>query len=238
MGNVNIESDLIINNKEVSHASPTTTLRSHLVSDLGGTTTVQTINSVKLVDTGGTERDSASITASDWTFSNVTNGKRASTTKIISITANYSISKVRLYAGTNMYFEYSLTTSMPVTSGSQITVNITIDVTLSLTHTSGGTSTGTYVTNLGAEIVLRRFITGEYRSKRINTIGLAYGGGVIQYVTGTVTTDSGNYRVTLNASLNPSSDITINEYDILTEDLYTVGGVTLQTITLSSGVTH
>jgi hypothetical protein len=237
---IDSKAELVINNnKVVSRGSPTTQLKQDLVLSFGGDSTKPSIiNKVVLVDTGGVERDSASISTTDWTLSNITNGKRATCSKIISITASYTVAKIRLYAGTLLYFEYTLSTTQSVTSGSQVTVTITIDVTLSISHTAGGTLVSASVTTWAGDEVLRRFITGERRGKRINTIQLVYLGGTVAIVTGTVTTDTTNLRVTLSVNYTPSSDITIDEYDHSTEDLYTITQVKIQAVVLSGGVTH
>jgi len=237
---IDSKAELVVNDTKItSHGSPTTQLKQDLVLSLGGDSTKPSIiNKVVLVDTSNTEKDSATISTTDWTLSNITNGKRATCSKTISITASYTIAKIRLYADTLLYFEYTLGTQQNVTSGSQVTVAITIDVTLSISHTAGGTLVSASVTTWAGDEIIRRFITGERRGKRINTIQLVYGGGTVASVTGTVTTDTTNLKVTLSVSYTPSSNITIDEYDHSTEDLYTITQVKIQAVTLSAGVTH
>jgi hypothetical protein len=237
---IDSNAELVVNDTKItSCGSPTTQLKQDLVLSLGGDSTKPSvINKVVLVDTNNTERDYASISTTDWTLSNITNGKRAACSKTISITASYTVSKIRLYADTLLYFEYTLSTQQNVTNGSQVTVSITIDVTLSISHTSGGTLVSASVTTWAGDEIIRRFITGERRGKKINTIQLIYGGSYVTSITGTVTTDTTNLRVTLSVSYTPSSDTTIDEYDHNTEDLYTITQVKIQTVTLSAGVTH
>ena len=237
---IDSNAELVVNDTKItSHGSPTTQLKQDLVLSLGGDSTKPSIvNKVVLVDTNNTERDYASISTTDWTLSNITNGKRATCSKTISITASYTIAKIRLYADTLLYFEYTLSTTQPVTSGSQVSVSITIDVTISISHTAGGTLVSASVTTWAGDEIIRRFITGERKGKKINTIQLVYGGGTVAIVTGTVTTDTTNLIVTLSVNYTPSSDVTIDEYDHSTEDLYTITQVKIQAVTLSSGVTH
>ena len=237
---IDSKAELVVNDMRItSHGSPTTQLKQDLVSSLGGDSTKPSvINKVVLVDSGGVERDSATISTTDWSLSNITNGKRATCSKTISITASYTVAKIRLYADTLLYFEYTLSTTQSVTSGSQVTVAITIDVTLSISHTAGGTLVGASVTTWAGDEIARRFITGERKGKRINTIQLVYQGGTIANVTGTVTTDTTNLKVTLSVNYTPNTDVTIDEYDHSTEDLYTITQIKIQAVTLSAGVTH
>jgi hypothetical protein len=133
--------------KSSLHGSPTTTVRQHVISALANGTNLGTINKIVLVDTGGTERDST--TSLNYSISYTTNQATLTITCSISITASYTISKVRSYSGTNLYFETSLSTSISVGSGdtANVTLNITISFSGTLTYGSISASAGaTYPT--------------------------------------------------------------------------------------------
>ena len=239
---LNLNSELVIgvdNVKEVAHASPTSQVRLDLMSSFAGDTTKpNTLSKVVLVDTGGTERDSATISTTDWSTTSITDGYRATCTKTINITANYSIAKVRLYGDTILYFEYTLASAISVTSGSVVYVTITIDATWSISHTSGGTLVSANVTLAFGRSVINRLCLGTDKGKKLNTIQLVYAGGTVSAPTGTISTDTTNIRLTLSISYTPSSDVTIDEYDYSLEDLTTLTQVKIQTITLGGGLTH
>jgi len=242
MVNINVDSEVELvsgSDKVITHASPTNSLKYDLVLSLGGDTSKpNTISSLALVDDNDVERAYASISGSDWSFSNITNGKRATCTKIVNIPESFNVYKVRLYGGNVVYFEYVLTTPKPVTGGGLVTVSITIDVTLTVEHVSGGTLVDINIPNYGGEELLKRFTTGERRGKRINTVQLVYQGGTIAVVTCGVVTDTDNFRVVVTATHYPSSDLTIDEYDYSTEDLYVIIRVLIQSLTLGAGIGH
>jgi len=239
---LNLESKVIVGSGDVveeSHASPTTTCRTDLMNSFAGDTAKPaTLSSVVLVDSGGTERDSASIATGDWTLTSITNGYRATCTKTISITANYTIAKVRLYGGTSLYFEYTLASGINVTTGSQVTVSIQIDATWSISHTSGGTLVSADVSTYFGRTVLNRLCLGTEKGKKLNTVQLVYQGGTVTYFTGTISTDTPNIRLTLNASYTPANDTTIDEYDYSLDDLTVLVMIKIQAVTLGGGLTH
>jgi hypothetical protein len=239
---LNLVSNVVVSSgdvKEVAHASPTTQVRLDLMSSFAGDTTKPTtLSKVILVDTGGAERDSATISTTDWSTTSITNGYRATCTKTINITANYSIAKVRLYGDTTLYFEYTLPSAIAVTSGSVVYVTITIDATWSISHTSGGTLVSANVTTYFGRTVINRLCLGTEKGKKLNTVQLVYAGGTIAYVTGSISTDTANIRLTLSVSYTPASDVTIDEYDYSLEDLTVLTQVKIQAVTLGGGLTH
>jgi hypothetical protein len=240
---LNLNSELVIgvdNVKEVAHASPTTQVRLDLMSSFAGDTTKPaTLSKVVLVDTGGTERDSATISTTDWSTTSITNGYRATCTKTISITGNYSIAKVRLYGGTTLYFEYTLASAIAVTSGSVVYVTIQIDAVWSISHTSGGTLVSASVDVNFGKSVINRLCLGTDKGKKLNSAQLKYLDSLVATPVGSVSSDSTNIRITVSISFTPSEDVTIDEYDYMFEDLSTiVAYVKINAVTLGGGLTH
>ena len=107
--------------------SPTATLKSDFAQALYNGTGLSKIDKIALVDTGGTERDSTT----NLTCNIVGDSLQIQGT--VNITANYTIAKLRLYAGTKLYFETAVLEQKSVTSGD--TVVVTESITLNLTGT-------------------------------------------------------------------------------------------------------
>jgi hypothetical protein len=240
---LNLDSELVIgvdNVKEVAHASPTTQVRLDLMSSFAGDTTKpNTLSKVVLVDTGGSERDNATISTTDWSTTSITNGYRATCSKTINITANYSIAKVRLYGGTTLYFEYTLASAISVTSGSVVYVTIQIDATWNISHTSGGTLVSASVDVKFGQSVINRLCLGTEKGKKLNSLQLKYLNNLVATPVGSVSSDSTNIRITVSISFIPSEDVTIDEYDYMLEDLSTVVAyVKINSVTLGGGLTH
>jgi hypothetical protein len=86
--------------------------------------------------------------------------------------------------------------------------------------------------------VLNRLCSGTEKGKKLNTVQLVYQGGTVTYFTGTISTDTPNIRLTLNASYTPASDTTIDEYDYSLDDLTVLAIIKIQAVTLGGGLTH
>jgi len=106
--------------------SPTSTLRENLARALYDGTGLTAIDRLVLVDTGGVERDYTTTL----TFTIV--GDSLQVQGSISITASYTIARVRLYSGTKLYFDTPVE-QKPVSSGD--TVVATVSITYSLSGT-------------------------------------------------------------------------------------------------------
>jgi len=111
----------------VLSGSPTTTFKNDFAQALYNGTGLSAINKLVLVDTGGTERDYTT----SLTFNIV--GDSLQVQGSISITASYTIAKVRLYSGTKLYFDTSVSEQKSVSSGD--TVVATVSITYSLSGT-------------------------------------------------------------------------------------------------------
>lgn len=228
-----IESNSYIGNTLV-HNTIMDALRADLMYSFAGDSTKPAlINKIVLVDDANNEKDYTTINPSDWVFTSVEGGKRATVTKIITATTAYNIAKIRLYGGTSLYFEGTLSSPYAVNANDKVKVVTNIDAMLGLVHHSGGTLIEITPSLIGPDEALRRFTTGERRGKKITTIGLVSGGAVIRYITGDVSHNPTTNEVYLNASFQPDSNITINGYDYLTEDNYTIILVKIQEMTLT-----
>ncbi len=107
---------------QVLHASPTDQLKSDIVTAiLSDSTALTKIDKLVLVDSTGTERDSASVTPS-------VSGKYVNGSVQITATASYTCTKVRLYSGTKKYFEATLSSSVSIVQGVKYNVSFTIAV--------------------------------------------------------------------------------------------------------------
>jgi len=224
--------------KKVYKGSPTETLIDDLVNDLGGTATVLVINAIKLVDDTDTERDSENIYTTDWSFTILTNGYRGACSKTISITADYNVAKIRLYASDRLYFEYVLSTPEAVQSGGQFKVDITIDVTVSLSHT-GGTLVSITGENVLGEFILKRFTNGDYRGNSIDKLCIYYQSIQQTCLSTTINIDTANNKVTITVTYTPTSDINMDEYrwNNSTANIDVVV-VKIEAVTLSANVQH
>jgi hypothetical protein len=219
--------------------SPTTTLRQDIVRSLGGNTSYPyTLSKIVLVDTGGSERDYASISPTDWSFTSVANGCKATATFQIQGTASYTCNKIRMYGSTSLYFEYTLPSSITVTSTTIVTVTVTIQVTASITHGSGGEDvTTTMLTTLG-EYIVKSICTNSYKGYRPDVIALYYGTTLITTITGSISTDLTYVKVTVDWSWAPTSTTTINTYQYRFEDGSPIAEVSFLPLDLGGGLTH
>ena len=222
-----------------NRGSPTTTLRQDLVRSLGGDSAYPyTLSRIVLVDTGGTERDYATISTTSWSFSSVTNGYRATATFQIQGTASYTCNRIRIYGSTSLYFEYTLPSSITVTSSTIVTVTVTITVTASISHGSGGTNVSTTMYTTLGEYIVRMMCTGAYKGTKPDRVALFYGTTLITTLTGTVSTDLIYVKVVVNWSWTPTSTTTINAYQYRFEDGSPIAEVSFDPLDLGGGLTH
>jgi len=187
-----ISSKLLINGVEF-HNSPTTTLRSDVVTELGdGTATISKINSIELVDPNGNVI--ATLTA---TVSRSGNQITVTASWTNNTGSDKTVAKIRTKAGTKVYFESSVSYTVP--NGS--TLNVTVTITVSLTSTDSDFAGGV----LDQEIAKR--LTGETTSAvyPTNVDLLEYSDVENQYVIAmrlnvSRSKDLTNYVVTVTAS--------------------------------------
>jgi hypothetical protein len=225
-----------------AHASPTTDLRLDIVRSLGGDTTLpETLAKIVLVDDMGTERDSANIDPTKWSFTYDTLEyiwHQAQQQVTVPITVSYNLARIRLKGTTKLYFEYTLSTPISVAPGQGAVVAITIKVTLSWTHSGSGENVNrTYFAETAGTIV-KRFTSGEEKGVKPYYIWIYHPDGTpVRIGTMTVTVDETNLRVTGTLTYTPSADEQINRYDYDIETA-TFLVITMNTITLTGGLGH
>jgi hypothetical protein len=112
--------------------SPTDTLKTDYATALYNGTGLTAIDRLVLVDTGGTERDYTT----SLTFNVV--GGSLQVQGSISITASYTIAKVRAYSGTKLYLDTAVSEQKTVSSGDTVvaTLSFTYDYSGSLSNYS------------------------------------------------------------------------------------------------------
>jgi len=228
---------LEINGKYIpkSGGSATGPLKGDIVYEMGSTPPsfyVTPIDKMVFVDSNGTERDSVSLTNNPvYPNRTSTNFDISTTNQIvvkgqITASANYSVAKVRLYSKSNttnpvIYFEYTLSTTQPVSSGSVYNVVYTIQ--FSATDTSSGTNASAFLFDVDSLI---KILAGVKASSTASTRTWVNVDGVTVYIglwlkdiilTSTTTTDTitvtnislskdtTNYIVTITGSFTPSS---------------------------------
>ncbi|MEM4846749.1 MAG: hypothetical protein QW794_03205 [Thermosphaera sp.] len=113
--------------------SPTSQLRTHILYALYNGTQLGTLTKIVLVDTGGAERDYT-------TTLQFSTGATLTVQGTITATASYTIARVRLYSGANLYFDTPVSEQKAVSPGDTVTATVTI------TLSGSGSLTGyTYV---------------------------------------------------------------------------------------------
>jgi hypothetical protein len=134
---IRIKGELEVNGVPVGETSPQDPLFDDIVNEVGSNTTyVSKIDKIVLVDNTGAEKDSTT----SLTYSNPT-GNQAQIKGTISVTANYTVSSVRAYAGTKKYFETSW--SRTVSSGDA--VDVTLTITINVSGTLSGSTSASFV---------------------------------------------------------------------------------------------
>jgi len=187
-----ISSKLSINGEEY-HNSPTSTLRLDVITELAGeANAISRINSIELVDSSGNVI--ATLSASVSRSGNIVVATASWTNNTGS---SKTISVVRTKAGNKVYFETSVSYTVP--NGSSI--NITVNITVSLSSTDSDFAGGVLNTEIAKKF------TGE-TSLAVYPTGvdlLAYSSAEGQYVrvmqlSVSRSKDTTNYRVTITAS--------------------------------------
>lgn len=136
---VKIRATMRINGSKELHASPQDALFDDICNEVGSDTTyISSLSKIVLVDSGGTERDYTTTLSFSQPAENQLKVECS-----ISITASYTVSYVRAYAGTKKYFETSWSKS--VSSGD--VVNITLTITVSTSGSLSGSTTGSITVN-------------------------------------------------------------------------------------------
>ncbi len=115
-----------VSGKTVSASgSPTSTFQNDVALAVYNGTGLSKLDKIVLVDSTGAEKDySTSLTFS-------VSGNTLYVQSTISISASYSIAKVRVYSGTKLYFETALSTAVSVNAGDSVAVTWSLTVSMS-----------------------------------------------------------------------------------------------------------
>ncbi|RLE97809.1 MAG: hypothetical protein DRJ96_02855 [Thermoprotei archaeon] len=132
-----IRADVRVNGEPIGGASPQDALFNDIVNEVATDSLyISKVDKIVLVDSGGTERDST--TTLDYTDRTTESPPKVEIHGTIDITADYTVAKIRLYAGTKLYFETSW--SRAVQNGDKVDVTVTVQV--SGSGSVSGTTTG------------------------------------------------------------------------------------------------
>jgi len=193
-----------VDGEPVDLGSPTTTLRADICNEVGSNTSyVSKIDKIVLVDSSNAEKDST--TSLSYTDNTSQSPPNVVIQGSISITANYTVAKIRLYAGTKLYFETSWSRS--VTSGDVVQVRATISV--SASGSLSGTVTGSLTGAAYAQHICWAFIGASQRRQIGFYSAVLLTEGLSALWTGTFTrsVDLTNYRVTGDTGVvSPSAE--------------------------------
>jgi hypothetical protein len=171
------------------HNTPTTTLLTHIADALNSGTNLTALSKIVLVDNAGNEKDfTTSLT--------FTVGDSLQVVGTISVTASYAVSYIRTYAGSNKYFESSV--SFSVASGDQVQITITISLTVS------GSLTGAsfYISNLKTFIF--KVLANQLASSQLNITYIVFN------ITNLNDNTTADYQVTPSKSKPTTTQVSIS----------------------------
>jgi len=196
------ELSLKIGNVEIKqHNTPTSTLLEHIADALYNGTNLAALSKIVLVDSGGVEKDYT-------TTLNFTVGDTLKVEGTISATASYTVAYIRTYAGTNKYFESSV--SFGVASGDQVQITITISLTAS------GSLTGATFNLVNLKTFIFKVLANQLDKSQLN---IQY---IVFNITNLIDNTTADYQVTpskskpsanqvsLSASYTPAFDWALN----------------------------
>jgi len=140
MVGIKITGSLMVNGRTVGHSSPMEALKDDLVTEMGtGTKTLAKIDKLVVVDNNGNERDST--TSLSYIDNSPDNVQIKGT---ITISASYTVAKIRAYAGSKLYFETSYSVNVNAGDKLDITLTVTVSVSCSLSGSARQSSCDTY----------------------------------------------------------------------------------------------
>jgi hypothetical protein len=188
--------------------SPTITLRQHVIRALYNGTLLSKIDKIKLVGTDGYEYDYTS------SLSYSVSGNQLTITCSITVTAVYTIAKVRAYAGTNLYFETALSTPQSVSEGDVVNITLTITVSISGTLTYGGSTYSMTMVDFGNLVC--NVLAGSETPNRLKISSITFVGTAGNINVGTSNTLSADgLSVSFTGSGSTPVNNTITEIDVL-----------------------
>ena len=231
--NLNVVGGIGLNNENIPlHGSPTATLRQHVIRALYDGTLLSKIDKIVLLDTEGYEEDSTT------SLSYSVSGNQLTITCSISVTAVYTIAKVRVYAGTNLYFETALSTTQPVSNGDTVNITLTITVSISGTLTYGGHTYSMTMADFGNLVC--NILAGSEAPDRLKVSSITFVGTAGNINVGTSNTLSADgLSVSFTGSGSTSVDNTITGIEIWapTRTLWKYTGLSVS-VTAGSTLTY
>ena len=179
-----------VGDKELrQHNTPTSTLLTHIADALYNGANLTALSKIVLVDSSGAERDYTT----SLTF-NV--GDTLQVTGTITASDSYTVSAVRTYGGTNLYFESSV--SFTVSSGDQVQITITISLTLS------GSLSGATFYDINLKLFILKVLANQLSRSNLN---IQY---IIFNITNLNTNETADYQVTPSKSKPASNKVYIS----------------------------
>jgi hypothetical protein len=221
--NLNVSGELKVNSNTVFvHGSPTTTVRQHVIRALYDGTQLSKITKIVLVDTGGTERDSTT------SLSYSVSGNELTIACSISVTASYTIARVRSYAGTNLYFDTAVSPQVTVASGDVVTVTLKITISISGTLTYGTASYSMTMVDFGN--LVASVLAGTKSASDLNISAVVFVCQTASYnvsVTKTISTDGLMLYFSASTTVISADTLTAVEVWTSTKTLWRYAGLSV-----------
>jgi len=210
---IGIDGEVSINGK-IEHASPTSTLKQDIINDLLGQASIQPISAIALCNSASNTCIPESISASEVSFvagTEATPSYSLVIRKRITIPQLINIDMVRIYAGSKLYFEAVLSQGIGAVAGTRVDLTATIKVSGVSSLFVDGANKTSYI---AGESMLRAYIAGRLMPNPVPPISsyrvkLKLADGSVQTLTPSVSYDSVNNVIVLNASYTPSNDVAL-----------------------------
>jgi len=210
---IGIDGEVVVNGR-LEHASPTDTLRQDIINDLLGQASIQPITAIALCNSASNTCITENISASEVSFvagTEATPSYSLVIRKRITIPVLLSIDTVRIYAGSKLYFTATLSQAVGAVAGTRVDITATIKVSGASSLFVDGANKTSYI---AGESMLRAYIAGRLMPNPVPPISgyrvkLRLADGSVQTITPSVSYDSVNNVIVLNASYTPSNDIAL-----------------------------
>jgi hypothetical protein len=220
---LSVNGELTVNSNTVMlHGSPTTVVRQHVIRALYDGTQLSKITKIVLVDTGGTERDSTT------SLSYSVSGNELTISCSISATASYTVARARSYAGTNLYFDTTVSPQVTVSSGDVVTITLKITISISGTLTYGTASYSMTMVDFGNIVV--SVLAGTKSASDLNISAVVFVCQTASYNVGatkTISSDGLMLYFTASATVISADTLTAVEIWAPTRTLWKYAGLSI-----------
>ena len=223
--NVNAKLEMERNGiKTVAHGSPTTYLLKSIIDALQYGQGLSYIRTIALVDISFNERDSTSSLSFSKPASN-----QIQISASISITANYTITNVRIYSSDGLlYFDILLSSPLPVSAGDvvNLTIFITVNVNITLSDDLAGGTVSENLSRLVAEVLGNlkdpdlNYVPSAKDLKLID-IGMIISAGNVLHGAFSITR-TGDYSVSASKSFTTTARTTVTDVLVYIAATYTL----------------